>query len=248
MQFDWSTFALEIINLLVLVWLLKRFLYQPVLNLVARRRDEIRQQLEEASQRQEQAETLRQQFEQRLSDWEEEKSKARDELNHALEQEREKRLQALEEELSRQGQKYELQQQQLQAEWRSDAEDEALKLAAAFSSRLLSELSGPELNQRLLQLFLRQFAELPDSTVERWRESWDDQKLRVDISSAIALNSSEKQQVRDALQRRLDLQNIDCHFSQDEKLIAGLRVAMGSWLLRANVRDELRFFAEASHE
>ena len=38
MQIDWTTFALEIINFLVLVWILKRFLYRPVLDTLARRR------------------------------------------------------------------------------------------------------------------------------------------------------------------------------------------------------------------
>lgn len=38
MQIDWTTFVLEIVNFLALVWLLKRFLYTPVLDVLARRR------------------------------------------------------------------------------------------------------------------------------------------------------------------------------------------------------------------
>jgi len=37
-------------------------------------------------------------------------------------------------------------------------------------------------------------------------------------------------------------------FTQDESLIAGLRVSIGGWTLHANLRDELRFFSEAAHE
>ena len=33
MAFDWTTFGLEIINFLALLWILKRFLYRPVLAL-----------------------------------------------------------------------------------------------------------------------------------------------------------------------------------------------------------------------
>ena len=38
MELDWTTFILEIINFLVLVWILHRFLYQPVMNVIAQRR------------------------------------------------------------------------------------------------------------------------------------------------------------------------------------------------------------------
>ena len=34
MQFDWTTFVLEVLNFLVLLWILKRFLYQPVLDVL----------------------------------------------------------------------------------------------------------------------------------------------------------------------------------------------------------------------
>ena len=34
MNIDWTSFSLEIINFLVLVWLLKHFLYKPVMDII----------------------------------------------------------------------------------------------------------------------------------------------------------------------------------------------------------------------
>ena len=54
MQFDWTTFALEIVNFLVLVWILRRFLYRPVTDVIARRAAEVEHRLtgaHEASRR-----------------------------------------------------------------------------------------------------------------------------------------------------------------------------------------------------
>jgi F-type H+-transporting ATPase subunit b len=48
MQFDWSTLALQTINFAILVWLLHRFLYKPVLRLLDARRAEIDKQYAEA--------------------------------------------------------------------------------------------------------------------------------------------------------------------------------------------------------
>lgn len=44
MRFDWWTLALQTVNFAVLVWLLHRFLYRPVLAMVDRRRAEIEDQ------------------------------------------------------------------------------------------------------------------------------------------------------------------------------------------------------------
>jgi F-type H+-transporting ATPase subunit b len=41
MHFSWSTFALQIINFAILVGLLNRFLYKPVLRMIDARRAEI---------------------------------------------------------------------------------------------------------------------------------------------------------------------------------------------------------------
>ncbi len=38
MELNWSTLLLEIVNFLVLVWILKRFLYRPVLQVIEERR------------------------------------------------------------------------------------------------------------------------------------------------------------------------------------------------------------------
>ncbi|HTQ34132.1 MAG TPA: hypothetical protein VMI30_08190 [Stellaceae bacterium] len=44
MHFTWSTFALQTVNFAILVWLLHRFLYRPVLSLIDARRAEIEKQ------------------------------------------------------------------------------------------------------------------------------------------------------------------------------------------------------------
>ena len=40
-ELSWSTFILEVINFIVLVFILKHFFYKPVLTAIARRRESI---------------------------------------------------------------------------------------------------------------------------------------------------------------------------------------------------------------
>jgi F-type H+-transporting ATPase subunit b len=48
MRFDWSTLALQTVNFVILVWLLHRFLYKPVLRMVDARRAAVEKQYADA--------------------------------------------------------------------------------------------------------------------------------------------------------------------------------------------------------
>jgi F-type H+-transporting ATPase subunit b len=59
MQIDWWTLALQTANVLILIWLLARFLFRPVTEIVARRQDEANKLLSEAADVRRQAEDER---------------------------------------------------------------------------------------------------------------------------------------------------------------------------------------------
>lgn len=72
MTIDPFTFALEIVNFLVLLWLLHRFLYRPIQEAIAERRQALNQEIVTAQQREQEALALKSQFEQSVADWEQE--------------------------------------------------------------------------------------------------------------------------------------------------------------------------------
>ncbi|MFM8331458.1 MAG: F0F1 ATP synthase subunit B, partial [Candidatus Methylumidiphilus sp.] len=90
-----STFLLEILNFLVLLWILKRFLYRPVLDTVARRQAAIAQTLAAAQTMQTEAQALQAQYENRLSQWGAERDAARASLRQEIAVERERLRAAL---------------------------------------------------------------------------------------------------------------------------------------------------------
>jgi F-type H+-transporting ATPase subunit b len=246
-ELDWSTFALEVVNFLILIWLLKRFFYQPVLNVIEQRRQQIREELSQASREQAEADQLKTRYEARLSDWETERQAARAALEQELVQERGKRLRQLDDELDRQRLKHAARDLQQQTQWRRQAETEALQLGAAFASRLLTTLAGPELDRRLQQLFIDQLTTLPESALKQLHQGRLDEAQRIEVVSALPLDESQQQAIRQALEQRIGPSQGQWQFRQDTQLIAGLRISIGGWLLHANLQDELRFFSEAAH-
>jgi len=63
MQFDWWTFALQVINMVVLIWLLSRFLFRPIARIIEERRAAIAQTLQSAEDAKLAAEAARQEAE-----------------------------------------------------------------------------------------------------------------------------------------------------------------------------------------
>ena len=65
MEINWFTVIAQVINFLILVWLLKRFLYKPVLNAIAEREKKIAAQLSDAEVKKAEAQKERDAFHQK---------------------------------------------------------------------------------------------------------------------------------------------------------------------------------------
>ena len=247
MELNWSTFLLEILNFLVLVWILTRFLYRPVMNMIEKRHKDIQQTMDNAKQLHADAEKLQKQYEGRLDDWETEKLQARETLQHEIQAEREKRLAQLNEELAAEREKALVIEQRRQAEVQQQYLDNAVKQGMRFATKLLDAVAMPELENKLLELLIQQLSTLPEDTVEDLRKACNAPPDFIEVVSAFALSSEQKQKTESALKQFCD-PSITIKFNQDNTLIAGLRINLGSWVLRMNLQDELSGFAELSQE
>ena len=66
MELSWSSMLLEMINFLVLVWILKHFFYAPIQQIILKRQTEIQADLDKACQLKKEAGALQKSYENRL--------------------------------------------------------------------------------------------------------------------------------------------------------------------------------------
>lgn len=242
MGFDWSTFALEIVNFLILVWLLKRFLYKPVLDMVERRRASVEKTLADAEQARDEARRLQAGYQEREAQWQQELAQRRQGLDEQLEAEREKRMQALSRELDSERGRRQAREVRERAAHEQVLEAQAAVQAARFAARLLERLASPHLQQTILDMLLEDLGSLPDARVQELREAAKASDA-IRVVSAMALPDQDRQRLRDALARYLpQLPPLD--YTQEPGLIAGLRIGIGAWELEASLAGELRAFTE----
>lgn len=244
MEIDWTTFFLEIVNFLILVWLLQRLFYKPVQEAIAARQGAIDKSLEEARRARVEAEGIRSQYEGRLADWEAEKQKAREALERDLEAERAAREARLAAALEQEREKNRILEKRRLGELEKAAGERGVERAARFASKLLNRLNGPELEARLVAALCEDIESLPADVAARVRAAYArDPQARVLAVSAYALSEGVRGLLRSKL-RALAGPEAAVEFSEDRSLGAGLRVDLGAWVLHANLRDELSYFAE----
>jgi F-type H+-transporting ATPase subunit b len=247
LELNWSTFVLEIINFLVLVWILKHFFYRPVINVIAQRRAGIQNSLSEATQLHDDAETLQAQYRDRLADWEQERQQARASLAQEIETERARRLVALQSELEQEREKSRVAEARRQADALHKLEETALIQAARFASRVLGEVASPELEAKLLDMLTDELPRFSAERIAALRNNWGQTTEAIVVASAFPLSDSQRQKLRKAL-TAMTGSDLPLHFEEDAELLAGVRITVGAWVLGANLQDELRSFAEYAHD
>lgn len=246
MELDWSTFGLQVLNFLVLVWLLKRFLYKPIFTVIADRRAAMERLRAEAERLRAEGEDLKQRYEGRLAEWEQEKQQARARLHEELNKERARLMEEVHRSVAQEREKAKTLEERQRQELRRQTEEAGLALGARFVAKLLERLAQPHLTEQLADLAVEELRALPEERRQTIRAICRNGDAVASVSSAHHLNESRRKALSAAL-GELAGRTVTCMWAEDTSLLAGVQVTVGPWVFAANFRDELKGFAEAAH-
>lgn len=247
MELSWSTFLLEIINFLVLVWILKRYLYKPVMDVIARRREAIEKTRAEAQALHADAEKLQTQYEGRLDEWNEERKKAREALTNDLEIERARKLDELQSELEKKQEQMRVAEERRQRDELHKVEETAMTQSVEFASRLLEKVAGPETETRLVHFLIDELGKLPAERVQKLRENHGAATEDILVVSAFSLADDDRRALEQALLKLMGDKHT-VRFQQDSGLVAGVRITIGAWVLGFNLGDELNGLVQLAND
>ncbi|HKJ22776.1 MAG TPA: F0F1 ATP synthase subunit delta [Gammaproteobacteria bacterium] len=245
MELTWSTFILEIINFLVLVWVLKRFFYAPVRRVIDQRREAIEQSIAQAEGKRAEAKALEDQYQSRLAEWEQEKKQARERLQNEMAAERERLLAELNTGLDKEKEKRRILDERRAGEFRRHAEEQALSQGARFAARILAETAGQDVQDRLLAMLVNELPRLSEQDRAALGGGHGGGPS-IKVTGAYPLNDAQRLALEDAL-KAVSGAAVSCEYREDPAVIAGVRISAGALVLRANVQDELQFFGEVSN-
>lgn len=234
MSFDWWTLLLQIVNILILVWLLHRFLYKPVKAVVEKRRAMAGAELASAKAREAEAETLKANLEAERAAL----AKERHALLDAARREADEKRKALMDSAGRQA-------DALLADARTKAEkarqadiaslkDELAHTAVAIARTILAQTSNQDLDAVFRARILGKLDALGGEVGASKREA---HALRV--TTAAPLAAAEENAWREALKSRF-ADGAEIAFAVDPELVAGAELRLPNAQLRFAWADELK--------
>jgi F-type H+-transporting ATPase subunit b len=223
---DWFTVGAQLLNFLILVWLMKRFLYQPVLDAIASREAKIAAELKDAADTKAKAHQQQDEFER--------KNQAFDEQRDAL--------------LSKATEEANAQRLRLLAEARQAAEAASVARAKALvtekqrlhaeivrrtqrqvydiSRRVLGDLASVSLEQRACEVFIQRLQALEGTTLDALTaalKSTTEGESAL-VRSAFRLPDAQRASIQAALNELLG-QPLTLTFESDPELVTGIELS-----------------------
>lgn len=236
MHIDWWTFALQTVNFLILVWLLQRFLYRPVLTVIGKRREEIQNLVAAADRAKSAAEERRHQLDAALADAARERDRVLTEAREQAGQERESVLNAARGEAEK---IVAVGRAQLDAERQAathQLQSRVVRLAVTLAQRLLAHTGSADPVNPFLDRVIAAIAEMPgDSRAQLARQAAAD---GVVLASAVALTPDAETGCRSRLGAVLEAA-AQLRFAVDPSLIAGIELRLPNLTIGDNWRDHL---------
>lgn len=247
MLIDWFTVAAQVLNFVVLVWLMKRFLYQPILRAIAAREQLIAAQLADAAGQKAEAQRERVEFEAKNQAFEAQRATL---LSEAVAQVQVERLRLLDS--ARQA--AEAMSVKRQEALRNDVDNLNQALAQrvqaevfAIARKALADLADSSLEERLVAVFIEQLQGLEASAQQRLAEAIELGTEPVLLRSAFELPAAQRRLLQEALNNCF-AGEIALRFECKTELLGGIELSCNGQRLAWSISDYLQALEQGVDE
>ncbi|MBV8273438.1 MAG: hypothetical protein JO067_14315 [Cupriavidus sp.] len=245
MELDATTFVLEIINFLVLLWLLNRLLYRPVRAAIDTRAQAQASRQQALDERQAGIDAEAASLAHGKAELEARRRAAETDLADEIAALRQKRLAELARELDVEREKARArlaQQQQLSA---AQQEGELRERAGRFVADYLARLASPAVEAAVMELFLDELARQSAPARAALREGWSDRgeaPPNVEVSTAFPQPEAICTRVEAQINALMGT-SARTRWQIDPQVLAGICVHLPGHLLEASLRRGVDAFA-----
>tara|TARA_R110002167_G_scaffold343134_1_gene552020 strand:+ start:421 stop:1233 length:813 start_codon:yes stop_codon:yes gene_type:complete len=246
MLIDWFTVAAQAVNFLILVWLLKRFLYKPILDAIDAREQRIAAELADAALKQTEAKAERDAFEHKNHEFDQQRAKLMQQVN----QEAEAEHQRLMTEAQQAAETLKVKHQQSMARDARNLKQTLSRKAThevfSITRKTLSDMANTSLEQQVAEVFIGRLNELDLQTKNILAEAL---KTTSASEPAVLLSAFELDEIqRTAIQNALNVTfsaDISLQFEISEELISGIELRAKGQKLVWSIADYLELLEQS---
>lgn len=243
MTIDWFTFSAQILNFLVLVWLLTHFLYKPVTKAMQEREQKIAAEHEKAVSLQQQAEVEAAGYQQKTEELTHAKDDLLAEAGKEIQNWREEHLARARAEVDEEKAEW---YRALHRERESFLREARVRMAGHIhhmSQCVLKELTNTELQQQTISVFLERVSQIDAQQKSRFQELLKSPESSVLVESALPLEPSERDRISDFIHDFLGTR-IEIKYREKPDLICGINLHISGYKVAWNLQEPLEELEE----
>ena len=247
MLIDWFTVGAQALNFIILVWLLKRFLYQPILNAVDAREKRIAAELADADAKKAEAKQERDEFQHKNEEFDQqraallsratddahaERQRLLDDARKAADALSAKRLEALRSEAKN-----------LNQAIRRRTEQEVF----AIARKALTDLAATSLEERMCEVFIRRLRTMDRKAKEDLGECLKTASEPAVVRSAFDLPAAQRAAIQKALNETFSA-DVRVRFEAAPNLVSGIELTTNGQKVAWSIADYLALLEKSIGE
>jgi len=241
MIIDWYTIIFQIINFMILVFLLRRFLYGPVIRAMDEREQKIVQREEDAEVKKKEAEQESQALRRKKEELEEQEEEILEQAQTAAEKEKRGLLDQARQEVDESRLRWQESFEREKETFISELRRRIGHQACAVARRCLQDLADARLEEMAWELFLKKLSRLPDRDRSELEKALEKGGNKLTLRTAFDTAPAKGEELKETLEQlvpELDGE-INLDTAVDEKLICGLELDAGGYRVVWNMDSYL---------
>ena len=238
MLIDWFTVGAQTLNFLILVWLMKRFLYKPILNAIDAREKRIARELADADKKETEAQKERDEFQHKNEEFDRQRAAL---LSKATDEAKAERRRLLDEARKAADEMSAKRQETL----RNDAKNLSQAVARrtqdevfAIARKALTDLAATSLEERMGEVFTRRLHEMDDQAKAGLGQALKIASDPALVRSAFDLPADQRAAIQNAINETF-LADIRLRFEVAPDLVSGIELSANGQKIAWSISDYL---------
>lgn len=238
MAFNWFTVIAQIINFLILLFILRLVLYKPIFRFMKERRDNIAKKVKDAEMKIKEGEDRKKEYDEKIEEFEKDKQKRRAEFLYDMAERKQESLAKLKKDVEKEKSKIDKQL----ITHREKIIDNVNKIISQkfvkFVENVFGSLSSNSIEEKMLELFVTKLKTSNKKTIFDFNRVITKNKGVVDIFTAFELHKKSKKSLEDALaDMKIKFKKIK--FNIKPELMVGVELKVDNSYITWNIKEIL---------
>lgn len=241
MQIEWFTFVAQLVNFFVLVWLLKRFLYKPILEAIDERERLISTQLKNAQEREAEATYEKTELQKKNEQFEQDKKRLMEKTIAEINNQRDRLIEEARNDATDLREKLEISLIELQEQKKEALMQKTIQEVFALAKTTLQSLASVRLEEFIVAEFIEKVSNLDTQEQREFIEALSANFNSISVCSAFELSEKQKSELKQAFYTLLNV-DVVVEFSIKPDVICGIELTSNGFKLAWNITDYVGSF------